>query len=95
VLAVSTTLFGKVRKSGSREILARLFSTWTTSNAQLTLHTNFLQLYQTSSSSGILAMGTGKKEAARKERQGKAGDGMANVKVKVRQSTTTRTSHLR
>ncbi|KAI1913385.1 GTPase required for pre-60S ribosomal subunit nuclear export and maturation [Ophidiomyces ophidiicola] len=27
-------------------------------------------------------MGTGKKEAARKERQGKTGDGMANVKVK-------------
>ena len=27
-------------------------------------------------------MGTGKKEAARKERQGKLGDGMANVKVK-------------
>jgi hypothetical protein len=28
-------------------------------------------------------MGTGKKEAARKERQGKGGDGMANVKMKV------------
>lgn len=28
------------------------------------------------------AMGTGKKEANRKERQGKTGDGMANVKVK-------------
>jgi nuclear GTP-binding protein len=28
-------------------------------------------------------MGTGKKEAARKERQGKNGDGMANVRVKV------------
>lgn len=27
-------------------------------------------------------MGTGKKEAARKVRQGKVGDGMANVKVK-------------
>lgn len=27
-------------------------------------------------------MGTGKKEAARKERQGKVGDGMANVKTK-------------
>lgn len=27
-------------------------------------------------------MGTGKKEAARKTRQGKVGDGMANVKVK-------------
>ena len=27
-------------------------------------------------------MGTGKKEAARKERQGKVGDGMGNVKVK-------------
>lgn len=27
-------------------------------------------------------MGTGKKEAARKVRQGKTGDGMANVKVK-------------
>ena len=27
-------------------------------------------------------MGTGKKEAARKERQGKVGDGMNNVKVK-------------
>lgn len=27
-------------------------------------------------------MGTGKKEATRKERQGKTGDGMANVKVK-------------
>jgi nuclear GTP-binding protein len=27
-------------------------------------------------------MGTGKKEAARKIRQGKVGDGMANVKVK-------------
>lgn len=27
-------------------------------------------------------MGTAKKEAARKERQGKVGDGMANVKVK-------------
>lgn len=27
-------------------------------------------------------MGTGKKEAARMERQGKVGDGMANVKVK-------------
>lgn len=29
-------------------------------------------------------MGTGKKEAARKVRQGKVGDGMANVKTKVR-----------
>lgn len=29
-------------------------------------------------------MGSGKKEAARKVRQGKIGDGMANVKVKVR-----------
>jgi nuclear GTP-binding protein len=28
-------------------------------------------------------MGTGKKEAARKVRQGKVGDGMANVKTKV------------
>lgn len=27
-------------------------------------------------------MGTGKKEATRKERQGKVGDGMGNVKVK-------------
>jgi nuclear GTP-binding protein len=27
-------------------------------------------------------MGTGKKEATRKVRQGKVGDGMANVKVK-------------
>jgi len=27
-------------------------------------------------------MGTGKKEAARKERQGKVGDGMSNVKTK-------------
>ena len=27
-------------------------------------------------------MGTGKKEASRKERQGKTGDGMGNVKVK-------------
>lgn len=27
-------------------------------------------------------MGTGKKEASRKVRQGKVGDGMANVKVK-------------
>jgi hypothetical protein len=27
-------------------------------------------------------MGTGKKEATRKERQGKTGDGMANVKTK-------------
>ena len=27
-------------------------------------------------------MGTGKKEGARKERQGKVGDGMANVKTK-------------
>jgi nuclear GTP-binding protein len=27
-------------------------------------------------------MGTGKKEAARKERQGKGGDGLDNVKVK-------------
>lgn len=27
-------------------------------------------------------MGTGKKEASRKARQGKIGDGMANVKVK-------------
>ena len=27
-------------------------------------------------------MGTGKKEAARKERQGKVGDGMNNVKTK-------------
>jgi nuclear GTP-binding protein len=27
-------------------------------------------------------MGTGKKEAARKERQGKVGDGMGNVRVK-------------
>jgi nuclear GTP-binding protein len=27
-------------------------------------------------------MGSGKKEAARKERQGKTGDGMGNVKVK-------------
>jgi hypothetical protein len=27
-------------------------------------------------------MGTGKKEAARRERQGKTSDGMANVKVK-------------
>lgn len=27
-------------------------------------------------------MGTGKKEAARKERQGKTSDGMGNVKVK-------------
>ena len=27
-------------------------------------------------------MGTGKKEAARKEKQGKGGDGMANVKTK-------------
>jgi hypothetical protein len=30
-------------------------------------------------------MGSGKKEAARKERQGKVGDGMSNVKVKVSQ----------
>lgn len=29
-----------------------------------------------------LTMGTRKKEAARKERQGKVGDGMGNVKVK-------------
>jgi nuclear GTP-binding protein len=29
-----------------------------------------------------LIMGTGKKEASRKVRQGKVGDGMANVKVK-------------
>jgi nuclear GTP-binding protein len=29
-----------------------------------------------------LKMGTGKKEASRKVRQGKVGDGMANVKVK-------------
>jgi hypothetical protein len=29
-------------------------------------------------------MGSGKKEAARKVRQGKIGDGMANVKTKVR-----------
>jgi hypothetical protein len=29
-------------------------------------------------------MGSGKKEAKRKERQGKDNDGMANVKVKVR-----------
>jgi len=28
-------------------------------------------------------MGTGKKEAARRERQGKARDGMSNVRVKV------------
>jgi nuclear GTP-binding protein len=28
-------------------------------------------------------MGSGKKEAARKIRQGKVGDGMANVKTKV------------
>jgi nuclear GTP-binding protein len=27
-------------------------------------------------------MGSGKKEASRKERQGKTGDGMGNVKVK-------------
>jgi len=27
-------------------------------------------------------MGTGKKEAVRKERQGKVGDGMSNVKTK-------------
>lgn len=27
-------------------------------------------------------MGTGKKEAARKERQGKTGDGMGNVRTK-------------
>lgn len=27
-------------------------------------------------------MGTGKKEATRKERQGKGGDGLGNVKVK-------------
>jgi nuclear GTP-binding protein len=27
-------------------------------------------------------MGTGKKEASRRERQGKVGDGMANVKTK-------------
>lgn len=27
-------------------------------------------------------MGTAKKEAARKERQGKVGDGMGNVKIK-------------
>jgi hypothetical protein len=31
---------------------------------------------------GSSTMGTGKKEAARKERQGKTGDGMGNVKVK-------------
>ena len=30
----------------------------------------------------LVKMGTGKKEAARKTRQGKVGDGMANVKVK-------------
>ena len=30
-------------------------------------------------------MGTGKKEAARRERQGKARDGMSNVRVKVRE----------
>jgi hypothetical protein len=30
----------------------------------------------------ITSMGTGKKEASRKVRQGKVGDGMANVKVK-------------
>merc|ERR1712093_878184 len=30
----------------------------------------------------LVRMGTGKKEAARKTRQGKVGDGMANVKVK-------------
>ena len=32
--------------------------------------------------SGCLIMGTGKKEAARKERQGKTGDGMGNVRTK-------------
>ena len=30
----------------------------------------------------VLAMGSGKKEAARRERQGKAGDGLDNVKTK-------------
>lgn len=30
----------------------------------------------------LAIMGTGKKEANRRERQGKTGDGMANVKVK-------------
>jgi hypothetical protein len=38
-----------------------------------------------SSPEKIAEMGTGKKEAARRERQGKERDGMSNVKVKVRE----------
>jgi nuclear GTP-binding protein len=37
---------------------------------------------QTALCAAIIKMGTGKKEASRKVRQGKVGDGMANVKVK-------------
>lgn len=38
--------------------------------------------YSLIGSSPSSRMGSGKKEAARRERQGKTGDGMANVKVK-------------
>ena len=31
---------------------------------------------------GVASMGTGKKEAVRKEKQGKVGDGLNNVKTK-------------
>ena len=58
------------------EILAwKLFRT----SRVLTCNFTTPHFYQTP-----VKMGSGKKEAARKERQGKVGDGMANVKVKVR-----------
>lgn len=42
----------------------------------------FFQPPQSRTAHPHFTMGTGKKEAARKIRQGKVGDGMANVKVK-------------
>lgn len=45
---------------------------------------NLLPFYDQNRGSNLLTriMGTGKKEANRKVRQGKTGDGMANVKIK-------------
>lgn len=39
-------------------------------------------VFTTTGHAHTATMGSGKKEAARKERQGKTGDGMGNVKVK-------------
>lgn len=66
----------QVRPTSSHQDLCRLFLKF--------ISVGSLPFYTTSTPriAYYFAMGTGKKEANRKIRQGKVGDGMANVKVK-------------